>query len=127
MLVRYPCLTRLITSFSADVSRPLPDRKCVEAADQPGESRILKKLNSGQVRHRPVEINAQQNRVEIALMIGDEQHPAAVGDVLPAVDFQIEKERRQRVRHCAGKDARKDLVRWDRWALPHRSPAFALF
>ena len=38
-----------------------------------------------------MKFHRQQDRVEIALMVGDDQHPAAPRDVIRVVDLQIER------------------------------------
>ena len=44
----------------------------------------------GHVAHRPRQADAEQDGVEEALVVGDDQHAARAGDVLDAPDFQVE-------------------------------------
>ena len=77
-----------------DIAFALLDRKRVQRANQPRERWEFEQIGAGQVREGATQFDRQDDRVEIALVVGDDQHPAGGRNVFETFDFQIEKHAR---------------------------------
>src|SRR5690242_12948582 len=79
-----------------DVAGALAHRKRVQhRAQEPPAKSGLKQFRIRDVVQRAIQANREQDRVEAALMIRNDQHAAALRDVAFAVDLQIKQQRGQ--------------------------------
>ena len=85
----------------SDISLALSDRKRVQHPDKPAEIRIFEQFAFGQKTHRARKMHGDQDRIKIALVVGDQKNAAVFGHIFVSISFQIE--------HQRGSDPRDDL------------------
>jgi hypothetical protein len=78
--------------YGLNIAMTLAHGESAQQAQKPGKRRIeSKQFFLGHVTERPVHAGAQDNRVEIALMVGNDQGAAMRWDVLQAGGLEVEE------------------------------------
>jgi hypothetical protein len=98
-----------------DVTFSLAQWDGIEPAHEPGADWIQEEFGFADEVERPAQPRRQHNRIEIALMVGDNQDAAALWDVSSAVYVKVEQ--------CSGEELCDKLHPFPEQRMFNRQPA----